>query len=91
MKAIRMYTTEILICKHLPVLSLLSLPLVLQVDVPNVVHLFQTAERIREKFPDNRWFQLTGLVHDIGKLMALYGEPQVSLVDFIRGKCSTSL
>ena len=48
-----------------------------KVDVPNIVHLFQTAERIREKHPENRWFQLTGLVHDIGKLMALYGEPQV--------------
>ena len=48
-----------------------------KVDVPNIVHLFQTAERIREKYPENRWFQLTGLVHDIGKLMALYGEPQV--------------
>ena len=46
--------------------------------MPNIVHLYQTAERIRERYPDNDWFQLTGLVHDLGKLMALFGEPQVN-------------
>jgi len=36
------------------------------VSLPNLVHLFQTAEGIREaKLPD--WLQLTGLVHDLGK------------------------
>jgi len=50
------------------------------VDIPNSVHAFQTAERIREKHPDKEWFQLTGLIHDIGKIMALWGEPQFSTV-----------
>ena len=46
--------------------------------MPNSVHAFQTAERIRESHPDLDWFHLVGLVHDLGKIMALYGEPQVS-------------
>jgi len=49
-------------------------------DLPNSVHAFQTAERIREKHPDKEWLQLTGLVHDVGKIMALWGEPQFSTV-----------
>ncbi|XP_049789945.1 inositol oxygenase-like isoform X2 [Schistocerca nitens] len=46
------------------------------VDVPNIVHAFQTAERIREDHPDCDWLQLTGLLHDMGKIMAFYDEPQ---------------
>lgn len=38
------------------------------VDIPNIVHAFQTAERIREEHPDKDWFQLTGLIHDLGKV-----------------------
>ncbi|XP_037078237.1 inositol oxygenase-like [Pollicipes pollicipes] len=49
-------------------------------DVPNIVHAFQTAERIRQDFPDDDWFHLTGLIHDLGKVMAFYGEPQFSTV-----------
>jgi len=40
-------------------------------DLPNSVHDFQTAERIRKQWPDHDWFHLVGLLHDIGKLMAL--------------------
>lgn len=50
------------------------------VDVPNAVHAFQTAEGIRQKHPDKDWFQVAGLIHDIGKVMALYGEPQWCVV-----------
>jgi len=40
---------------------------------PNKVHMFQTAERIRKAgLPD--WFQLTGLIHDLGKVMYVWGE-----------------
>merc|ERR1719336_746803 len=36
-------------------------------DHPNIEHAFQTAEGIRAAgYPD--WFQLIGLIHDIGKL-----------------------
>merc|ERR1712012_952688 len=36
-------------------------------DLPNIVHAFQTAERIREEHPDKEWFQLVGLIHDLGR------------------------
>ncbi|XP_066999675.2 inositol oxygenase [Anabrus simplex] len=49
-------------------------------DVPNIVHAFQTAERIRRDHPDDDWFHLTGLIHDAGKVMAFYGEPQWAVV-----------
>ncbi|MGB5818389.1 MAG: inositol oxygenase family protein [Saonia sp.] len=41
-------------------------------DLPNVQHLIQSAEAIRaEGRPD--WMQLTGLIHDLGKVMFLWG------------------
>jgi len=48
------------------------------VDTPQINHLLQTAEAIRKAYPGEEWdwFHLTGLVHDLGKLMAL---PQVGL------------
>ncbi|XP_049833409.1 inositol oxygenase-like [Schistocerca gregaria] len=50
------------------------------VDVPNIVHAYQTAERIRADHADCDWLQLTGLIHDLGKLMAFYDEPQWAVV-----------
>jgi len=50
------------------------------VDVPNIYHAFQTAERIRQLHPDKDWFALVGLIHDLGKIMALFGEPQWAVV-----------
>ncbi len=52
----------------------------MQVDLPNSIHCFQTAERIREKHPDLDWFHLTGLIHDVGKVLAVWGEPQYAVV-----------
>jgi len=49
-------------------------------DLPNIIHAFQTAERIREVHPDKDWFHLVGLIHDMGKIMAFYGEPQWAVV-----------
>ncbi|XP_067034276.1 inositol oxygenase-like [Acropora muricata] len=49
-------------------------------DLPNSVHAFQTAERIRADHPDEDWFHLTGLLHDLGKVMAMWGEPQYFVV-----------
>jgi hypothetical protein len=40
-------------------------------DLPNSIHDFQTAERIRQQWPEHEWFHLVGLLHDIGKVMAL--------------------
>lgn len=41
-------------------------------DLPNVQHLVQSAEAMRA---DNRpdWMQLVGLIHDLGKVMYLWG------------------
>jgi len=50
------------------------------VDIPNIVHGYQTAEKIRQEHPDEDWFHLTGLIHDLGKIMAFYGEPQWAVV-----------
>jgi len=42
------------------------------IGLPNSVHMFQTSEGIRKAgHPD--WFQLVGLIHDMGKLMFLWG------------------
>lgn len=44
-------------------------------SLPNFIHMLQTAEGIRKAgFPD--WFQLTGLIHDMGKIMFLWGSPE---------------
>lgn len=40
-------------------------------ELPNSVHDFQTAERIRKAWPEHDWFHLIGLLHDVGKAMAL--------------------
>jgi inositol oxygenase len=41
-------------------------------DLPNIQHLIQSAEAIRaDGRPD--WMQLTGLIHDLGKVMFLWG------------------
>ncbi|KAI2598376.1 myo-inositol oxygenase, partial [Homo sapiens] len=50
------------------------------VDFPNSFHAFQTAEGIRKAHPDKDWFHLVGLLHDLGKVLALFGEPQASVV-----------
>lgn len=38
------------------------------------------AERARAEYPELDWLQLTALIHDMGKVMAFYGEPQWAVV-----------
>lgn len=48
-------------------------------DVPQIEHLLQTSERIRaDGHP--RWFILAGFLHDLGKVLCLFGEPQWAVV-----------
>lgn len=48
-------------------------------DLSQLDHLLQTAEQIRaDGHP--RWFVMTGLIHDLGKILCLYGEPQWAVV-----------
>jgi inositol oxygenase len=49
-------------------------------DVPNSFHDFQTAERIRAQWPEHDWFHLVGLLHDLGKILCVFGEPQWAVV-----------
>lgn len=49
------------------------------IDLPQIEHLLQTAEAIRaDERP--RWFILAGLIHDLGKILCLWGEPQWAVV-----------
>jgi inositol oxygenase len=48
-------------------------------DLSQIEHLMQSAEAIRaDGHP--RWFVLTGLIHDLGKVLCLFGEPQWAVV-----------
>jgi len=48
-------------------------------DLSQIEHLLQTAEACRRDGRP-RWFILTGLVHDLGKILCLWGEPQWAVV-----------
>jgi inositol oxygenase len=50
------------------------------IDLPNSIHAYQTAERIRLKHPENYSLQITGLIHDLGKILFKFGEPSWSVV-----------
>ncbi len=48
-------------------------------DLSQIEHNLQTAEAIRaEGYP--RWMVLTGFIHDLGKVLCLFGEPQWAVV-----------
>jgi len=49
-------------------------------DEPNSFHAYQTAERIRTKYPKDKELQITGLIHDLGKMLFTFGEPNWSIV-----------
>jgi inositol oxygenase len=48
-------------------------------NLSQIAHNLQAAEAIRRD-GHPRWMQLTGLIHDLGKLLCLYGEPQWAVV-----------
>ncbi len=48
-------------------------------DLSQIEHNLQAAEAIRRD-GHPRWFILTGLVHDLGKILCLWGEPQWAVV-----------
>src|SRR2546427_13239346 len=48
-------------------------------DLSQLDHLLQTAEQIR-KDGHPRWFILTGMIHDLGKILCLFGEAQWAVV-----------
>lgn len=48
-------------------------------DLSQLEHLMQSAEAIRRD-GHPRWFVLTGLIHDLGKILCLFGEAQWAVV-----------
>lgn len=48
-------------------------------DLSQIEHNLQTAEAIRRD-GHPRWMILTGLIHDLGKVLCLWGEPQWAVV-----------
>jgi inositol oxygenase len=48
-------------------------------DLTQIEHLLQTSEAMRRD-GQPRWMILTGLLHDLGKCLCLYGEPQWGVV-----------
>jgi len=53
--------------------------------LPQIEHLLQTAEAIRQAYPGEEydWFHLTGFIHDLGKLLAhpeIFNQPQWAVV-----------
>lgn len=49
------------------------------IALPQIDHLVQTAEAMRhDGQPD--WMVLTGFIHDLGKVLCLFGEPQWAVV-----------
>ena len=48
-------------------------------DLSQIEHLLQTSEAIRRDGHPH-WFVLAGFLHDLGKVLCLYGEPQWAVV-----------
>jgi inositol oxygenase len=48
-------------------------------DLSQIEHLLQTSEAIRRD-GHPRWFVVAGFIHDLGKVLCLYGEPQWAVV-----------
>jgi inositol oxygenase len=48
-------------------------------SLPQIYHALQTAEAIRHD-GHPRWFILAGLIHDMGKMLCFFGEPQWAVV-----------
>ena len=49
-------------------------------DEPNSIHAYQTAERIRKMYPNNKEYQIIGLIHDLGKVLFTFDEPDYAVV-----------
>src|SRR4029453_18556427 len=49
------------------------------VDFSQIDHALQTAEAVR-RAGQPRWLIATGLIHDLGKILCVFGEPQWAVV-----------
>ena len=49
-------------------------------DVPNSIHAYQTAEKCRRLYPNDKALQITCLIHDLGKVLFYFDEPNWNVV-----------
>lgn len=49
-------------------------------DLPNLIHAYQTAERARLEYPENKELQITALIHDLGKILFSVNEKSYFIV-----------
>lgn len=50
------------------------------INLPNSIHAYQTAESIKKKYPNNEEMQVCGLIHDTGKILYKFNEPEWAVV-----------
>lgn len=50
------------------------------VHISNLIHAYQTAERCRKAHPENKALQVCSLIHDVGKILYSFGEPNWAIV-----------
>lgn len=50
------------------------------INLPNSIHAYQTAEKIRIDHPNDFQLQLCGLIHDVGKILFRFNEPNWAVV-----------
>jgi inositol oxygenase len=74
------FKTKMSIKKALSLLDSFIDPSDPDLDVPNSIHAYQTAERIRKNNPNNEELIITGLIHDLGKVLFSFGEESYSVV-----------
>jgi hypothetical protein len=73
MAKLQLWRVAWMVTPSLGVCCVCGLPSVVPLQHPNLVHMLQTAEAMRSAgHPD--WFQLVGLLHDMGKIMFLWGD-----------------
>lgn len=72
--------TEMTMDKALSLLDTFIDPSDPDLDAENSIHAYQTAERIRKKYPNDLELQITGLIHDLGKVLFTFNEPNWAIV-----------
>ena len=50
------------------------------INESNSIHAYQTAEAIKKDYPEDKELQVVGLIHDLGKVLFSFGEPNWSVV-----------
>ena len=79
-KYFKLNNKEMSIKKALSMMDIFIDPSDPDLDSKNSIHAYQTAERIRKKYPENKELQIIGLIHDLGKVLFDFDEPNWAIV-----------